>query len=264
MQSLVILHDVRLIPAVKLEPARFATQERPAPLGDVPQEWDRYWRESLADAGLIGLTPLRPDSWHVPIATLTDSLVVGKLLAAVVRDWGGPECLTDPQGNPVLGGGLALCQADEVLVEPSCRVDLSNLSDWQGAAACRGSDWRTLWTGYPWLFVRYDGRWLILGSPHPSATLWARWAVTPDDLDQAVHLAAAELEAFADRLRPAVAGLVGDNAAVSIARTLAGLWCEPVSAQRAGRRHQQGRPTSPRDGVVHFVPSSPPPRSCRS
>jgi hypothetical protein len=226
MANLVILHDVRLVPVLELEPARFATRERPLPSGscrEVPQEWDRYWRASLADSGIVGLTPLRPGSWHVPAASLTDPAILGKLLAAVVKDWGGPESLTDPDGKPVLDGGLALCQAYAVLAEPACCVDLGNLSDWRDAAAYRGSDWQMLWIGHPWLSVRHDGRWLVLSGPHESETPAARWAVTPDDLGRAVDEAAAELESFADRLRPAVGGLVGDEVAVLVARKLTGL-----------------------------------------
>jgi hypothetical protein len=226
MQQLVILLDVRLVPVLELSPARFATRQRPLPSGsgrEVPQEWDRYWRDALADSGIVGLEPLRAGWWHVPTASLTDPILVGKLLAAVVKDWGGLESLTDPEGKPVLDGGLALFQGGEVLAEPACCVDLGNISDWREAARYRGTDWQMLWIGHPWLSVRYDGRWLVLGGPHESETPAARWAVTPDDLERAVGLAAVELEAFADRLRPAVAALVGDEAARLIARRLAGL-----------------------------------------
>jgi hypothetical protein len=226
MAPLVVLHDVRLVPVLELSPARFATRERPLPTGsgrEVSQEWDRYWRDALADSGIVGLTPIRPGSWHVPAASLTDPILLGKLLAAAVKDWEGPESLTDPDGKPVLDGGLALYQADEVLAEPACCVDLGNLSDWRVAAAFRGADWQMRWVGHPWLSVRHDGRWLVLSGPHESETPAARWAVTPDELGRAVEQAAAELEAFAGRLQPAVAVLAGGKAAVLVARRLAGL-----------------------------------------
>jgi hypothetical protein len=226
MQQLVVLHDVRLVPVLELEPGRFATRERPLPSGsfrEVPQEWDCYWRNALADSGIVGLTALRPGSWHVPTASLTDPALVERVLAAIVRDWGGAESLLDPDGKPVLDGGLALCQADEVLAEPACCVDLGNLSDWRQAAAYRGAGWQMLWIGHPWLSVRYDGRWLVLSGPHESEDPAPRWAVTPEDLERAVGQARAELERFADRLRPAVVALAGDEAAGLVASRLAGL-----------------------------------------
>jgi len=226
MQTLAILHDVRLVPVIELEPFRFATRERTSPCGsarEVPEEWTRYWRDSLADSGLVGLKPLRPGSWHVPTASLTDPVLVGKLLTAVLRDWGGPESLTDPDGKPVLDGGLALCQGVEVLAEPACCVDLGNISDWREAAGYRWADWQMLWVGHPWLSVRHDGQWLVLSGPHESEAPEARWAVDPGELERAVDLAVVEQERFAARLQPAVAALVGDGSAGLIARRLAGL-----------------------------------------
>jgi hypothetical protein len=214
------------VPVLELEPGRFSTVERPLPSGsgrEVPGEWDRYWRESLADAGIAGLTPLRPGSWHVPPWRLRDPKTLGLILAATVESWGGAESLTDPDGKPVLDGGLALCQRDEVLAEPACCVDLGNLSDWREAVASRGPEWRMLWIGHPWLSVRFDGRWLVLAGPHESDSPEARWAIAPDDLDAAVHRAQGELVEFASMLEPAVAAFVGKDVVGRAARRLAGL-----------------------------------------
>jgi hypothetical protein len=226
MQSLAVLHDVRLVSVLELEPGRFTARERPLPSGsgrEVPHEWDRYWRDALADAGIVGLTPLRPGSWHVPTNQLQDRTMLGLILAATLESWGGAESLTDPDGKPVLDGGLALCQADEVLAEPACCADLGNLADWREAAAYRGPEWRMLWIGHPWLSVRHEHCWLVLSGPHESDSPVARWAVSPEDLDAAVDQAQTGLEDFAARLLPAVAAVVGDGSARRIARKLTGL-----------------------------------------
>jgi hypothetical protein len=52
----------------------FATDDRPFPCGlhrDQPQEWHRYWLESLAEAGITGLVPVQDGSWHVPTSGFT-------------------------------------------------------------------------------------------------------------------------------------------------------------------------------------------------
>jgi hypothetical protein len=221
MATPLILHDVRLIPVVELEPSRFATRERPLPAGSSRGEWDCYWRASLADSGLVGLPPLRPGSWHVPTTGFTDPALLGKFLEVTLQFW-GPEVLSDPDGLPVLEGGLALYQGDAALAEPTCCVDLSNLADWREAAAYRGPGWQMLWIGHPWLSVRFDADRLILSEPHESDTPTARWAVTPDHLDRAIALAEEELERFAGRLRRGLEGLVGREAP-TLARKLAGL-----------------------------------------
>src|ERR1700733_2540385 len=52
MSNLIVLEGVELIPVLELEPCKFATQTRTSPSGtfwDVPDDWFRYWTDSLAD-----------------------------------------------------------------------------------------------------------------------------------------------------------------------------------------------------------------------
>lgn len=226
MQDLITLPDVSLIPAVELEPDLFATQDRPLPFlsgRESDEDLLRYWLDSLADAGIRGLTPLRPDSWHVPTRQLTDPDVLQRVLAAVIEDWGGLEVLTDPGRNAVLEGGLALVSGGALLAEPTCCVDLGCVADWRKAAEYRGADWRMLWTGHPWLSVRFEGGALILSEPHESNEPAGRWAIRPDLLAQAVAVAEAELEDFARRLVEPLKALGVKEGTGEIARTLAGL-----------------------------------------
>jgi hypothetical protein len=221
-----ILDDVRLVPVVELVPTTFATQGRPSPRGtgaEMPHEWERYWRDSLADSGVVGVPPLRSGSWHVAADCLRDPDVLRLILRVIVEDWGGAESLTGPDADPVLSGGMALVEGNEVLVEPTCCVDLRNLSDWRGAAAYGGLGWQTLWIGHPWLYVRFDGTLLLVSDQQESEPTGARWAVAPPDLERAVAVAEAELAAFADWLRPALAPWAGAEAAAALARRLAGL-----------------------------------------
>ncbi len=112
MAALISLDEIDLLPVVELEPAKFTTRERPLPAGsfrDVPAEWPRYWLDSLGDSGVVGLTPLRPGSWHLTTRQLTNPATLARILDVIVRDWGGPEALADPDGRPVLCGGPALC-----------------------------------------------------------------------------------------------------------------------------------------------------------
>ncbi len=221
------LEAVVLVPAVELEPFAFAASDRTHPAGtgpDSPEEWSRYWFDSLADSGVVGLNPLRPRSWHVPAAAFTNPVVLGRYLDAVIRRWDGPEALTDPDARPVLSGGLALCSGGEVLVEPSCCGDLANLSEWRDAAAYRQAEWKMVWVGHPWVSVRFDTDRLEFSEPHESDAPNARWSVRPEELDRAVAAAEAELEVFARHLRSTLADM-GVADAKTVAKKLAGLEC---------------------------------------
>ncbi len=221
-----VLEAVEAVPVIELTPGTFSTRERPLPAGsgrELPEEWYRFWLDSLGDSGVVGLIPLWPWSWLVPTRQLTDAVTLNAVLSGIVRGWGGPEVLSDPDGEPVLDGGLALCCNDEVLIAPSCCGDLGCLSEWREAAEYRLPDWKMVWVGHPWVSVRFDEGWLLLSGPHESDAPIARWAVKPEELGRAVVAAEAELEDFARRLLPALAACDGVAAPEVVTRQLAGL-----------------------------------------
>jgi hypothetical protein len=225
MSELTVLNTVELVPVVELTPGTFSTRERPLPSGsgrELPEEWHRYWLDSLADAGVVGLTPLWPWSWLVTTRQLTSPSILDAILSTLVRGWGGPEVFSDPESKPVLDGGLAVHDGTEVLVAPACCGDLGDLSEWKDAVAYRQPDWRIVWIGHPWLSVRFEAGRLVFSEPHESNSPVARWTVRPDELGRAVAAAEAELEDFARRLGPALAAM-GVLEIRRNARRLAGL-----------------------------------------
>ena len=65
MSELTVLITVELMPVIELTPDTFSTRERSSPSGsyrDLPEEWNRYWHDSLADSGVVALIPLWPAS----------------------------------------------------------------------------------------------------------------------------------------------------------------------------------------------------------
>ena len=227
MCDLTLLHGIELVPVVELEPSTFSASTRRSPTGsgrEVPEEWNRYWQESLADSGVTGLRPLFPGSWHVPTTEFVDRFVLQRTLDRIIAGWGGIEALTDPEGDPVLNGGLALrIPHGEVLVEPACCVDLRNHTDWEQATRYRGSEWEMLWIGHPWMSVRFQEPWLILSEPGESDAPVARWAVDSEELSLTLSVAEAELARFAVPLARALAALGFQGEPGPIARKLAGL-----------------------------------------
>lgn len=227
MPSLIILEGFKLVPVVELEPCVFSTQSRTLPSGsglEVPEEWYCYWRESLADSGVTGLRPLRPGSWHVPTTEFVKTGMLEKVLGIIFQRWGGIETLSDPDCQPVLNGGLALCDAaGEAVITPGCCADLGDAKNWKEASEFRGKEWEMLWIGHPWLSVRYESPWLVVSEPHESTSPSDQWAVSPDELHDVVEGAEAELESFARRIAQVLLALSYNGDSNSMARQLAGI-----------------------------------------
>jgi hypothetical protein len=225
MSELIHLESVELVPVIELEPARFSRRERSPPSGldrELPERWGTYWNESLADSGVVGLVPLGPASWLVTTRQLTDTDLLGRILSIVVREWGGPEVLLDPDGTPALEGGFALHGNGELLLSPTCCGDLGDFSSWHEAAAHRSSAWKMVWIGHPWLSVRFDGGWLVFSGLHESESPVGKWMVRPEELRRAVAAAKVEVEKFAWRLEPIVARFEVDDP-VAVSRRIVGL-----------------------------------------
>lgn len=227
MSNLVVLQGIELIPVVELEPMKFSTQGRQSPSGsgrEVPEEWQRYWRDSLADSGITSITPLRVGSWHVPTPEFSNSDMLKKFLEVTIREWDGIETLSDPDCRPVLNGGLALsCPNSDVLIPPTCCSDLGDLANWKEAAVYKKPEWAMLWIGHPWLSVRFQAPWLIISNLHESDSPTEKWGVSPDDLSQALVIAKAELDRFALRIADQLPSLGYQGDSLLMGRKFAGL-----------------------------------------
>jgi hypothetical protein len=217
MRGIVVLEEVELMPVLELAPVAFAKQTRPSPsrsLQEAPEEWHRYWSDSLADSGLTGLMPVRRGWWHVPTAELNDAVRLRMLLEVLVGGRCEFQAPSDADDVLPLDGGLALRgQPQNVLIEPSCCADLGNIADWREAVRSRETAWQMLWIGHPWVSVMFQQPWLIISDRHESESPVAHCAVCPDKLEQAVVAAEVELERFAKRLAPVLSrmGYAGDS-----------------------------------------------------
>ncbi len=144
-----------LIPVLTLEPSAFARQPHPTPSGtraEDPRGWERHWRASLADAGIVGLSPVAPGSWLVAVTEFTDSSPLRILLEHALS--GVDPSDTDEIAPP--SGGYVLEHGEERLF-PGCCGDLGNLEEWQKAAGHTSREWAMIWIGHPWVYVRAWG-----------------------------------------------------------------------------------------------------------
>ena len=202
----------RLVPVVEFEPTAYATQEHPHGSGsgrDDPQGWDRYWRASLADAGIRGLDPFPAGSWCVPVELLVEPLVLGALLRAhadALPDENHPRSAADWRDSlGSLAGGFVLCDGDLPLMSPNCCCCLGSLMDWKAAAALPSPGGGDLWIGHPQASIRRQADLLEIrqtGADWPPAGP-ERVVVPLPALRRAIETAERDLQAFAARLEPA-------------------------------------------------------------
>jgi hypothetical protein len=218
--------DLALRPVLELEPGRYAREGRSFPResgAEAPHLWDRYWRDSLADAGIGGLEPLRAGSWLVELHHLERDDVLRAIVERALADMDPDDDPCDRVG-PLDGGYLLACD-DEPIIEPRCCGDLTNLDDWRGAAECRAVEPQTLWIGHPSLLVHRDGDHLVLEETTESGSEdeLRVFLVDPAAIGAAIIPAAEQRNRFAARLLPFVTERVGEDVAHAVCDTLAGI-----------------------------------------
>ncbi len=227
MSDVVELSDIQLIPVLELAPMTFSTVDHPSPENGPAkkhfEEWDEYWRNSLAEAGITGLHPITPGSWHVATDQFTKTQLEA-FLQVIFEEWGGVDVLNDPDSRPLLDGGLAMSTAElGIRIEPTCCSDLGNIANWKEAATFDGEVWKMLWIGHPWLYMKYEKPHLVLSEPSESDDPAAKWKIMPDILHEALIAAEAELLRFSKLIEPILAGLDTEIDAARISRELVGL-----------------------------------------
>lgn len=215
---------VELRPVLELAPSDFATRERRMPQGPVatmPEQWDAWWRDSMADAGLVGLEPVAVGSWFVALDTLSVDERLGRVLDVLMGDIEFDDHqLVDTIGP--LAGGFVLRAGDRAIY-PGCCGDLGNLRDWRDAADHDLEDWRKVWIGHPWTHVRaVDGR-LQLAAPSEREEPLEHdppLSVPRQALRDAVREAQLQVDAFRRHLRQVLETRHPGCAADAIARVL--------------------------------------------
>ena len=223
------LERIRLEPVLELEPGRYSTTERKSPekYGDeAPEEWEKYWRESLSDSGLGHLANLRPGSWQVPVRLLLEEAPLEKIMSVELRPYEDQGESLSVEWDPVLKGGIALLAGERPVIQAQCCGDLGNHVYWAAAARHTDACWTRYWIGHPQLPVRFADGWLELGKPNDDRTPEALWRVWPESLLQSVAGARAELERFVPRIRQVLGKWPVKGDIHGLALNLAGLRAE--------------------------------------
>lgn len=214
------MSQVRLVPVLELAPSDFKSENRASPeYPSTDEEWEQFWRDSLADSGIAGLQPIKARSWHVALNQLTEAH-----LEQVLRVYfQGKEGELELEFLGPLSGGYTLCVQERAWITPRCCSDLTDIEEWQAAAEYRSLEKKTIWIGHPWIEVRFERGQLLFTDTEEqgSQAEWAgECAVEPEALQQAVDQARQELQVLCQRLLPLVEKWVPTSLAAELTAQL--------------------------------------------
>lgn len=145
---------MNLIPVIEFEPGFYRTKDYEIPGYQDIDGWDKYWKNSLADAGITGLEAYKKGSWLVEIEKLIEhyqaiEIMIQNQLARIEPD---PE-LDLIEQLISLNGGYILEVDETNIIYPQCCGDLENLQEWKDASKYLDNTEKMLWIGHPWLMV---------------------------------------------------------------------------------------------------------------
>ena len=142
---------IQLFNVIEINPFRYSTEEYELPeLSDSPssQALHQRWQKAITTLNL-NLTPVKKGSYFVDIETVDDENL--KIILKVVFNDAETE---DEDYLMLFNGGLILKENDEILLEPTCCVDLADLKEWEYIFENDSSGWSQLWIGHPYVFYR--------------------------------------------------------------------------------------------------------------
>lgn len=146
---------MNLLPVVEFEPACYQTQHHEIPEYGACDAWVAYWKNSLADSGIIGLEPYADGSWFVETERLLSNLEAIEIMLKIkvngyLKEFDDEE-LRDNLSS--LCGGYILEVNEHLKIYPQCCGRLEDIHEWKQACDWISPQEMTLWIGHPWLMV---------------------------------------------------------------------------------------------------------------
>lgn len=229
MVTITTAATVHLVPVLEVVPFSFSTRPHPpGPAREHAAAWDVYFRDSLADGGYTGVTPLVSGEFFVPARALIGHPLLEHLIREALDGSGLPgfplhaddldTTLSHADRISLLAGGLALVIDGEACLAPSCCGDLGNITGWETTIAERPAHGE-VWVGHPALAIAWrDGCVTVTEQwEYPPAPEYLLEITMPAaGLAAAVAAARTELTGFHTDLIAIVARLLGDTAQAAL------------------------------------------------
>ncbi|MBW4649244.1 MAG: hypothetical protein KME06_11130 [Kastovskya adunca ATA6-11-RM4] len=144
---------MNLLPVVEFAPTYYQTKHHAMPecsKWNCCDDWDAYWKNSLADSGIISLEPYAKGLWLVETEELLNH---NKAIELMLQ-----KHLIDSKGNikedfSALYGGYILEINETFQIYPECCGSLKDIHEWKDISKWTDSQETMLWIGHPWLMV---------------------------------------------------------------------------------------------------------------
>lgn len=190
-----------------------------------PESWTARRAAELIALGLKPIDSVLPGSFAM---ALTDILDEPEILRAVLEEHCRasnlnylPEPAQLDERLTAFSGGLAVRYHDEIVFEPQCCCDLTNIWDWESLLEHTEADETALWVGHPQLLVSYHHSFLNFRASEEWETRF-KFEVTPEELRVALSNAKSIQSKFSEALLPVVAAKFGRECHIT-SQYLAGL-----------------------------------------
>ncbi|QDT64736.1 hypothetical protein [Calycomorphotria hydatis] len=145
MKSIIAKPPLELVPVIEVEPYALTDLPIPdeCPAREYPSAWRQYFDSCMVQLGEDQITPIADWSHFVRAKDMLGAVLLEKLLRDCL-----PDDATKTDEIAGLSAGYALCDSEQVLIQPQCCCDFSNLESWEELVKERSvkSD---LWIGHP-------------------------------------------------------------------------------------------------------------------
>jgi hypothetical protein len=145
---------MKLINTIEISPLRYSKEEFELPeISDYPdhEEWFIKWKGAVSQ---LNFKTIEKGSYLVDIETIDDE-TLKMIVEAKIEDMESEESEEDVFVMP-FDGGIVLKIENDILIQPSCCCDISNIEDWKNIFKNPSSEWRDIWIGHPWVLYKTE------------------------------------------------------------------------------------------------------------
>ena len=150
---------MEILIAIELEPSTYGINDYERPNGTIEKkrkEWSALWIKCLSDSGIKNIKPIECGSWFVDIEQISRNnleIIIKKHLEGINLSNFEDELLS-------FSGGIVIRDNNEIIIEPQCCCDLSNLDDWIEIKD-NSDEFSDIWIGHPWVFYKFENNKII-------------------------------------------------------------------------------------------------------
>lgn len=150
-------HQIKLLPVVEFEPTQYQIKTHAMPdclEWNCSDELDTYWKNSLADSGIIGLEPYTKGSWLVETERLLNhDKAIELMLTKHLTNFESDSVEHIGEEFVALHGGYIFEVTETLQIYPRCCGSLKDIHEWKNICEWVDNQETMLWIGHPWLMA---------------------------------------------------------------------------------------------------------------